>query len=77
MNEIINEKSLSIIKDPFNKTFVKLINIDSRENMFDETKWRHTGVVKFENGNTHGQQNFTGDSFNNVLEQINQFLKTI
>lgn len=61
-----NQK-LSIIKDPFNKTQITTIFVHASSWY---NKWTFTGTVKFTNGNTSGEQSFTGSSFDDVVLQI-------
>ncbi len=63
---------LDVLKNPFDKSKVEDIHIHY---------WRGTGKwsasVEFKNGNTEGTQKFSGDDFNVVVFEMNEFLKSL
>lgn len=75
--KIGNEKMPSILKDPFKKNSVTKIFVHFSQSLFDKTKWSSTGYVNFSNGNTKGEQEFKGETFDDVVLQIKAFLNTL
>ena len=67
----------SIVKDPFKKNCVTGITVRFEANIFNSEKWDADGYVYFKNGNSNGQQNFKGDTFDSVVIQIKAFLETL
>jgi hypothetical protein len=74
IQSIGNEKMPSILKDPFKKNAVTKIYVHFSQGIFDKEKWDASGNVKFSNGNTHGEQKFKGETFDEVVLQIKAFL---
>lgn len=71
-----NEKMLSILKDPFKKSCIKKIYVTYREKTFSDG-WVAEGSVKFSNGKTTGEQDFEGDSFDEVVMKIKNFINEV
>ncbi len=70
-----SEKMPAILKDPFKKNCVKRIYVNYSEG-WTIGKWSGNGAVEFENGNTKGEQKFTGESFDEVVAKIKAFVTT-
>jgi len=68
------EKMPSILKNPFNKNSVKRIYVSFSEY---SNRWSANGSVEFQNGNTTGEQKFTGQTFDDVVIQIKEFVKEL
>lgn len=71
------DKLPSIIKDPFKSD--KITGISFHSSGWDcVTGWRAT--VKFRNGNTKGEQEFTTDDpskFAHIVQQVEDFIKSL
>lgn len=76
IDKIGENKLVSNLNDPFNKNNIKRINVSFRELTFTPGTWVASGVVNFRNGNTEGTQNFEGESFDDVVLQIKQFINS-
>lgn len=74
IEEIGKEKLPSILKDPFNKNAVKRIYVSFSE--YSGT-WSANGSVEFQNGNTKGEQKFTGQTFDDVVLQIKSLINEL
>ncbi len=61
------EKLPSVLKNPFGKNSIKRIYVSFSQ--FSD-RWSANGSVEFENGNTKGEQKFTGQTFDDVVLQI-------
>lgn len=61
----------SVLNDPFKKICITGIHVAYRESF---RKWHATGWVEFENGATKGEQRFTGETFDDVVQQIKSFI---
>ena len=68
-----NEKLPTIIKDPFKKNCVKQIYVYYSHSWIGD-KWEASGSVQFTNGNTKGEQLFSGDTFDEVVMKIKNFI---
>ena len=68
------EKMPSILKDPFNKNSVQRIYVSFSQY---SNSWSANGSVKFQNGNTEGEQKFTGQTFDDVVLQIKSFVNEL
>ena len=72
------EKLPGILKDPFEKGLIKGIRVHMFKLSYaGEGKWTAIGSVEFKNGNTEGEQKFKAETFNEVVQQIEVFLKTL
>ena len=71
------EETLTDFKDPFSKNKVERINIFIYKGMFDENKLVHSATVKFKDGNTSGAQDFQANSFAELINKINSFIKNL
>jgi hypothetical protein len=72
IKNIFENSSLSVIKDPFEFNNIKEISTHSFIGF--SGNWQHTGKVKFQNGNTLGEQKFQGSSIDDVFILIKQFV---
>jgi len=72
IKNIFENSSLSVIKDPFEFNNIKEISTYSFMGIMGD--WKHTGKVKFQNGNTLGEQKFQGSSIDEVFILIKQFV---
>jgi len=66
---------LSTVTDPFSKDCIKDITVYCREKMFDKGVWYAKGCVQFKRGNTTGSQDFEGDTFDEVVLKIKNFIE--
>jgi len=73
-NNMGNEKLPAILKDPFKKNCVKRIYVNYSEAWGGE-KWTANGTVEFSNGDTKGEQKFSGVSFDEVVSKIKIFIE--
>ena len=73
-SQIGKEKLPSIVKDPFNKNAVKRIYVSFSEFC---GSWSANGSVEFQNGNTKGEQKFTGQTFDDVVLQIKSLINEL
>ncbi|HTJ52589.1 MAG TPA: hypothetical protein VL443_24205 [Cyclobacteriaceae bacterium] len=71
-----NETMPSVIKDPFNKNKIEMVAIYLMKSMFDD-KYNASGKIKFKNGNTVGEQEFTGKSIDDIIIQMKAVLKDL
>ena len=72
IKNIFENSSLSVIKDPFEFDNIKEISTYSFIGVMGG--WKHTGKVKFQNGNTTGEQSFQGSSIDEIFILIKQFV---
>ena len=63
----------SLINDPFNKTSIENITVRYSKSIFSDT-WSATGYVYFKNNDTKGEQKFEGETFDEVVIKIKQFI---
>lgn len=70
------ETGLSVIQDPFKKTMVTHIHVHAIKG-FLGGKWTFSGSVKFENGNTKGEQEFKGENFDDVVLKIKAMIDNL
>lgn len=75
----VNSESLSsVINNPFQKTKIKRIYVSYSQNIFSsDDKWSASGSVEFENGNTKGEQGFSGNTFDDVVLQIKSLIESL
>lgn len=66
----------SIIANPFDASKVERIQVWMSKRLMGDGFYIR-GLVEFRNGNTGGQQDFTGESLIDVLQQIYTFLETL
>lgn len=71
-----NSTSLSVIKDPFVKTKIKSIVIRYRD-FWNRDEWQASGTVEFKNGSTSGSQDFTGETFDDVVMQVKAMIDNL
>jgi hypothetical protein len=74
LEKLGEEQMPSITNNPFKKSSIISINVDYSQSLFDHDKWSAYGNIKFKNGNTEGNQKFRGDSFDNVVAQIKNYI---
>jgi hypothetical protein len=72
IKNIFENSSLSVIKDPFEFDNIKEVSTYSFIGVMGG--WKHTGKVKFQNGNTTGEQSFQGSSIDEIFILIKQFV---
>ena len=72
----IQSSELQDFKNPFRKESVESIWFNMRKNIFTGNP-TYTAAVKFKNGNTAGEQNFTADNFQNLVKKVEQFIEEI
>lgn len=66
----------SIIANPFDASKVERIQVWMAKKIMGDG-YNIRGLVEFRNGNTGGQQDFTGENLIDVLQQIYAFLETL
>ena len=69
--EKIGSNSIGVLKDPFMKSNITAIRVSSYKSSYSVN---HYGTVEFQNGNSKGEQKFTGDSFDDVVLKIKKFI---
>lgn len=67
----------SIINDPFQKQKITRIYVAVSQNWLKPDTWTAVGNVEFKNGNTTGEQKFTGKTFDEVVLQISALIETL
>jgi len=72
IKNIFENSSLSVIKDPFELD--NIMEISTHSFIGFSGGWKHTGKVKFQNGNTTGEQKFQGSSVDEIYILIKQFV---
>lgn len=70
------QEQISILKDPFQSDKLEGLNLFAMKNTFNGS-WRYSGTVKFQNGNTKGEQGFTGNDVGDVLHQMEAFISNL
>ena len=74
----IAPKMPTVFCDPFNKGGLESISIRAyRLNLSGKSEWRFNGSVGFETNQTKGEQNFKGDSLDDVAKKIEAFLSEL
>lgn len=71
-----NQKLPSIISDPFNKASITRVYLNYQVPLFGD-QWKCNGSVDFKSNNTRGTQQFEADTFDEVVIQIREFIKTL
>lgn len=71
-----NTKLPSVIKDPFKKQKIESISVTFQD-FFGRGNWEATGRIQFKNGDTCGQQNFKGATFDDVVQQIKSVIEAL
>jgi hypothetical protein len=66
---------LSTVTDPFSKDCIKDITVYYKEKMFDKGVWYARGSVEFRKGSTTGRQEFDGETFDEVVLKIKNFIE--
>ena len=77
LNMFSNKKSLSILKDPFNKSCIESVSLRMYKGSFAPYKVRISGEVCFQNGATCGEQKFTADSLEILLIKVKDFIDSL
>jgi len=85
MNLTINAETkmeLTDFKNPFQKNQISRVSITiyNRQIYFNESRnptIDFDAIVNFKNGNTEGQQKITADNFQNLIEKVNAFIKSL
>lgn len=73
--EDIKQSAASILKDPFNVgSMVQLSTFASKGYL---GTWTYRGTVGFKNGETEGEQKFTGESLQDLLVKMQAFVETL
>lgn len=75
LNHGLGGKPLSVLKDPFLKN--KITEVCTFMFHLNTTKPVIMGHIKFQNGNTNGQQDFTGNDFEELVDKMDAFVKTL
>jgi hypothetical protein len=66
--------TLSVINDPFKFDKLTSINIYSRVDIFNKSKWAHSARVTFQNGNTEGTQSLEANTLDELIVLIRNFV---
>ena len=66
----------SVVKDPFNKSKITSVSVRYSKGFFND-KFTAYGRVEFEDGNTKGEQQFTGDTFDDVVLSIKSMIENL
>ncbi len=74
-----NEKLPSVINDPFKKKKIVSVMVRGSEAWLssDNGKWDFHGTVTFKNGDTQGEQKFTGENFDEVVLKIKAMINNL
>ena len=70
------QKLPSVLNDPFLKDKIEMIAVYYNKNIF-KGNWTAWGRVEFKNGNTQGEQKFEGETFDEVVLKIKEFLNEL
>lgn len=65
------------VDNPFGQDKVESISIFMSRNFMDKSVFDIRGNIEFKNKMTSGKQSFTGGSIQDILQQMESFLKTI
>lgn len=76
LTETLRHEDVSPFKDPFNKESLTNVFIHIRKSSYSG-KVEFSATVRFENGNTIGEQNFEAEDFPGLLAQIQQFADSL
>lgn len=68
--------AISPIKDPFKKEGVSEIWTYIKKDIFSK-KWQFNGWITFKNGSTEGKQEFSEDSFEDLIKAMKEVLDNI
>jgi len=61
--------------NPFSKKFIVSLYVSTNlVTLRGKQSWKATGTVDFQEGNTTGRQRFEGDSFDDVVFKIKNFI---
>lgn len=71
-----NETLPSVINDPFKKTKVVKFTTWCAKSILNDS-WTYSGSLYFENGNTTGEQKFSGTSFDDVVSQMKSCIQSM
>lgn len=66
----------SVINEPFKKEKITWVSVYCIKGESTET-WSFSGKVKFKNGNTIGEQEIQGKSFDDVVIQIKSMIDNL
>ena len=69
-------KSVGLLKDPFKSEKITGVSIRAFKSTVSD-KWVNYGRVEFKNGETKGEQEIRGDSLNDVIKKVSDFIKEL
>jgi len=70
-----NTRLPSVLNDPFAKVHINRIYVSFRNSW--NSGWVASGSVEFRNGETKGEQEFTGRTFDEVVMKIKSFIEEL
>lgn len=77
LEEIGKQKLPYVINDPFKKNKITSVSVWGSESWLNPGHFTFSGRVEFTNGQTKGEQNFEGDSFDHVVLKIKSMLDNL
>lgn len=75
LKRIGETKLSSTITDPFTKDSITDIDVHYCRHSYGDREWYAWGTVEFNKNNTKGQVRFDGKTFDEVTQQISNFIK--
>ena len=78
LNKDGNSNGLSNFSDPFGKDCVETVRffINKQPSFFKQNK-RGSATVSFKKGSTSGEQEFFSDDFQDLVKQVDDFIKSL
>lgn len=74
--EKLGDASLDrILEDPFARESITSISVHYTRRSYGDKSWYGWGTVDFKRGNTSGQVEFRGDTFDEVAIQVKNFIE--
>lgn len=77
IKSIFSSSTPSDLKDPFRQDCIETIRFRIAKSFFAPYDVKYTASVEFKNGGTSGQQDFTADDFNSLVQKVEQFTKNL
>jgi hypothetical protein len=71
------EKSISDLKNPFDKSCIEQIHIMIYKGRFEPREVRHFAKIEFINGNTKGEQEIRAENLPSLLSEIQNFIDNL
>ena len=73
----INSTLPAVINNPFSKNRIISIYVHYSQSIIDSSTWTARGAIEFQNGNTKGEQKFSGDSFDEVVQKMKAVIEQL